>query len=160
MSRGRKGKYTESRIQRIEQIIARTGAESPAIEAADISDTTFYRWKREKDEFRDRVERAKQEFYDTNDEEIIRQFRESMIKAMRGPTQTWEEKEVTKLPDGGEVVKTKEKTVQKGPAQWAMKIAAPVVDGPYGREEKDVTSDGNEVGPLQINVVNEPSDGD
>jgi len=150
MSRGRKGKYEESRIRRIEQIIARTGQESAAIEAVDISSTTFYRWKREKREFRERVERAKQEFYDTNDEEIIRTFRESLIEALKGPTQEWEEKEITELPNGDKVRKVKTKTVQKGPAQWAMKIAAPVVDGAYGREEKDVTSDGEKVQNVNI----------
>ena len=137
-----RSKYTEDRVRRICQIIEKTGAEAPAIEAVDISKDTFYRWKRDKADFSDRIARAKEVWADTNDDEIIKTFRESLIKAMQGGVEEWESEEVTTLPDGSEVKKVTTKRVKRLPAQWALQIAAPVAGGDYGLEKKDVTSGG------------------
>lgn len=147
---GRKGKYEEWRIRIIEQVLALTGCDKEAYEAADISHTTYHRWQNEKDEFRERVARAKREYASINDEEVARQFRTRLMEAMAGPVEVWETEEVTTLPTGEEVVKKTKKKVKKPPAKWAFDIAAPQVGERFGLDRSELS--GPDGGAIEISV--------
>lgn len=142
---GRKGKYDERTVATICRVVARTGADRPAYEAAGIAKDTFYKWLREKPDFSDRVARAREEWAAIDDEAVTQAFRESLIRAMQGADEEWTTVEETTLPDGKKVRKVSKKTVRRPPAEWAHRIAAPQVGGNFGLDKRDVTSGGQAV---------------
>ena len=148
---GRRGKYDEWRIKRIVQAIRRTGMDQAGIAAGDISEATFYRWQKEKEEFQERVARAKRKFADINDHEIAITFRRQLIKAMKGASEKWSSKETTHLPSGETVVEESAKKIKRTPAKWAFEIAAPQVGGRFGVEQQELS--GKEGGAVEFEVT-------
>lgn len=146
--KGAIGKYSPERVETICRIIARTGSDKQAYQAAGIGKDTFYSWLREKPDFSEQVARARKEWYAIDEEAIVSAFRAALVKALDGVTETWTNDETTTLPTGDKVTKTSVRTVQRGPAEWAVRIVAPQVTGKYGVERKaeEVTGGGGDIG--------------
>lgn len=139
---GKKGKYSPERVDTICRIIARTGSDKQAAKAAKIGVTTFYEWLKDPDKpkFAERVARARKQWYAIDEEAIVTAFKARLIMAMNGVTQTWTSQETTTLETGESVMVTSVTTVQRGPAEWAMRIVAPQVLGRYGFVRREVIS--------------------
>lgn len=61
---GRKPRYTTDRVQRICEAIESGETAKNAAAIGGIDDKTFYRWLKEKNEFKDRVKKAKETYKD------------------------------------------------------------------------------------------------
>lgn len=80
----RKTKYTPEVAQKMFDVLAATGSDRAAFEAAGISSSTFYRWKEEFSEFSEGIRAALSEFRDTCPESLVRQANKAFADYLYG----------------------------------------------------------------------------
>jgi hypothetical protein len=142
---GAKSKYTLERVDLICHMIASTGQDKAGYEAAKIGSSTFHDWLNDKPEFSERVSQARAAWREIDDEAMIEAFRQGLIKAMVGYQQVRTNEETTTLPNGDEVTKESRSTATVPPAEWAFRIVAPQMQGKFGVDRKDITTDGKAI---------------
>lgn len=112
------------------RILARTGNIAEACRQAGIERQTYYSWFQEGNPETPLIQAAWDEFASIDDEAIEAAFRERLLEAIAGPTETWVTEEFVVDEDGKEIgKKITRRTVTRGPAKWALDIAAIQVAG-------------------------------
>lgn len=98
---GRKSKYNEAIVVEMCEIIEQGGTEGDAYKSVGVSKDTFYKWKREKPDFADRLKQSRETAIDRIRENIVPQFK----RFMQGYHVTEETREFDVI-DGELVVKS------------------------------------------------------
>lgn len=127
---GRRTKYTEENINLICDAIAVTGCEKTAYRKAGVGHNTFYRWKKTKQEFRDKVAQSHREYVRTTGDAIQRQAKKAFAAYLYGEVvESWQSTEEVK-DASGKVISTKITTreVNRGVPKWAIDRVIPAND--------------------------------
>lgn len=133
-----------AKLDRLCRVLAKTGNITEACKHADIQRSTYYEWAKEGTAEYPAITAAWDAFASIDDAEIEKEFRTRLLEAMAGPTETWVTEEVVVDKEGREVArKTVRRTVTRGPARWALDIAAiQVTGGKFNRESTTNTGEG------------------
>jgi transposase-like protein len=124
-----KPKYS-AKLEILCRVLARTGNISEACRQANIERQTYYSWFKDGNPEAPRIQAAWDEFAAIDDEAIEAAFRERLLEAIAGPTETWVTEEFVVDEEGNEIgKKITRRTVTRGPAKWALDIAAIQVAG-------------------------------
>lgn len=80
----RKPKYSPDLARTIVDTIAQTGSERAGYEAAAISESTFYKWKKEFSEFSEEISKARGEYSDNCPAALVRQANKAFADYLYG----------------------------------------------------------------------------
>lgn len=112
------------------RILSRTGNISEACRQAGIDRNTYYNWFLPTSPEAPFIQEAWDTYANIDDEAIEAAFRERLLEAIAGPTETWVTEEFVVDEEGNEIgKKITRRTVTRGPAKWALDIAAIQVAG-------------------------------
>jgi transposase len=117
---GRKTRYSAQTVETILEAVRHSGSDRVAIEAAGVSQATFYRWQQEYEEFREGIAQAKLE-YRKNCSDVLRQqaqwsFEDYLFGRV---VEEWTTHETVR--DGDKTIYTEvSKRVKRGVPQWAI----------------------------------------
>lgn len=119
---GAKGKYRPEVVDVIITAIEETGREIDGYKAAGISHQTFNRWKNEKNEFRDQVQKAHAKFRKYLPETLRKKALESVADYLHnGHQETCETKEIIQDANGNVIQrKTTLKTFKRPVPYWVV----------------------------------------
>lgn len=109
---GRKPKYTPERVERICKGIAEGKSEKDACFAAGITTTTFHSWLASKNEFKEAIKRAKQDYQDWFDKHILEDAERGLMRLVCGEEYVETTTEYETI-DGQLVVKKKKEVNKK-----------------------------------------------
>lgn len=116
-----KSKYTEETVQAICDAIALHGLDRYGWEAGQISEPTFYDWKKRYSEFSESIAQAKKEWYEAQSEGARRQAYKALSDYLHGrAVERWDCYDDTLDRDGNIVTLHKSRTVQRGVPQWVI----------------------------------------
>lgn len=148
------------RVETILRVLERTGCHEKAYQSAGINEATYRRW-RQNVGFAEQVDAALRRFAAIDDGAIIETFRASLLKAARGGEELVVSTETTVLPDGTQIVKTSQRKQVRPPAEWALRMMAPVAGEAFAQGAKNpsggvpVTDVGEKIGGLFDRLVAE-----
>lgn len=110
---GRKPQYTPDRVQRICEAIESGETAKNAAAIGGVDDKTFYRWLKEKDEFKDRVKKAKETYKDWLMNGILADAERSLKVLINGTEYEEIKTEYENGLDGNPRIKKQSRTTKK-----------------------------------------------
>lgn len=110
---GKKGNYTPEKVRIITKAIAEGKTYKQAFTAARVANSTFYEWLQEKPEFAEAVKKAKEQYDEWYNREIVKDAKKSLKELICGYEYEETTTETVFNPKTGKETTKKTKVVKK-----------------------------------------------
>jgi hypothetical protein len=142
--------------RRFLQVLAQTGLDKVACEAAGIDESTLYRSIKRDPSLAEARRRAHEQFNGQADPEIVFLTRAVIVRYLQGYEEEWTSITTVIHPDGSKEERRSLKRAKRPAPEWVVRLCAPKLEGlAFGSDVSRLELSGPDGGPIKHEHHNE-----